>query len=96
MKSCTVLPRWERFYVLDEKKNRPVALLDRHEWMHWMPENELIFRIGQFNGRAAGQTVGQAHFHVRPRWVSRYACTHAKLPKLPGEAFAQHIRERPV
>ena len=39
------MPRWERFYVFDEKKNRPVAVLDCHERMHWMPENELIFRI---------------------------------------------------
>jgi hypothetical protein len=33
MKSRSDLPRRERVYVLDETKNRPVAVLDRHEWM---------------------------------------------------------------
>ena len=43
MKSCSVPPRWECFYVLGEK-NRPVEVFDRSEWLRWMTENELIFR----------------------------------------------------
>jgi hypothetical protein len=43
MKSRSVAPRCERFYVLDAK-NRPVEVFDRSEWSDWMAENELIFR----------------------------------------------------
>ncbi|RDK02647.1 hypothetical protein [Paraburkholderia lacunae] len=43
MKSRTVPPRREQFYVLDEK-NRPVEVFDSSEWSRWMSENELIFR----------------------------------------------------
>jgi hypothetical protein len=43
MKSRSVPPRSERFYVLDTK-NRPVEVFNRSEWSRWMAENELIFR----------------------------------------------------
>jgi hypothetical protein len=43
MKSRSVPPQCERFYVLDAK-NRPVEVFDRSEWSRWMAENELIFR----------------------------------------------------
>jgi hypothetical protein len=43
MKSRSVPPQGERFYVLDAK-NRPVEVFDRSEWSRWMAENELIFR----------------------------------------------------
>ncbi|MCP3716556.1 MULTISPECIES: hypothetical protein [unclassified Paraburkholderia] len=43
MRSRSVPPRGERFYVLDAK-NRPVEVFDRSEWSRWMAENELIFR----------------------------------------------------
>jgi hypothetical protein len=43
MKSCSVPSSRERLYVLDAK-NRPVEVLDRSEWSHWIAENELIFR----------------------------------------------------
>jgi hypothetical protein len=43
MKSRSVPPQLEHFYVLDAK-NRPVEVFDRSEWSRWMEENELIFR----------------------------------------------------
>jgi hypothetical protein len=43
MKSHSVPPRRERFYVLDAK-NEPVEVFHRSEWSRWMAENELIFR----------------------------------------------------
>jgi hypothetical protein len=43
MKSLSVPPRRERFYVLDAK-NRPVEVFDWGEWSRWMTDNELIFR----------------------------------------------------
>jgi len=43
MKSRSVPPPGERFYILDAK-NRPVEMFDRSEWSHWMAENDLIFR----------------------------------------------------
>jgi len=43
MRSRSVPPQRERFYVLDAK-NRPVEVFNRTEWSRWMAENELIFR----------------------------------------------------
>lgn len=43
MRSRTVPPKGERFYVLDAK-NRPVEVFDHSEWTRWMAENELVFR----------------------------------------------------
>lgn len=34
--------------------------------------------IGQFNGRAAGQTVAHVHFHVIPRWEGVALRLHAR------------------
>jgi hypothetical protein len=43
MKSRSVPPSRDRFYVLDAK-NSPIEVFDRGEWSRWMTENELIFR----------------------------------------------------
>lgn len=43
MKSRAIPPKWERFYVLDEK-DKPVEVFDSSEWSRWMSENELTFR----------------------------------------------------
>ncbi|WP_233870610.1 hypothetical protein [Paraburkholderia adhaesiva] len=43
MKSRSIPPRGERFYVLDAK-NTPVEVFNRNEWSRWMAENELVFR----------------------------------------------------
>ena len=43
MRSRSLPPKGERFYVLDTK-NRPVEVFDHSEWSRWMAENELIFR----------------------------------------------------
>ncbi|RDU97614.1 HIT family protein [Trinickia dinghuensis] len=54
--------------------------------------------IGQFNGHAAGQTVGHVHFHVIPRWEGVALRLHARevAEAATLEAFAKRIRERLV
>ncbi|TKC81648.1 HIT family protein [Trinickia terrae] len=50
--------------------------------------------VGQFNGRAAGQTVAHVHFHVIPRWVDQPLRMHARVVAEVAEleALAQRIR----
>ncbi|PCE29895.1 HIT family protein [Burkholderia ubonensis] len=52
--------------------------------------------IGQFNGRAAGQTVAHVHFHVIPRWEGAALKLHARdvADAATLESIARRIRER--
>jgi histidine triad (HIT) family protein len=52
--------------------------------------------IGQFNGRAAGQTVPHVHFHVIPRWEGSELRLHAREVADAAllESIAQKIRAR--
>ena len=43
--------------------------------------------IGQFNGKAAGQTVPHVHFHVVPRWEGDSLKPHGAVP-----ADLDHLR----
>lgn len=45
------------------------------------------FKIAQFNGEAAGQTVFHVHFHIIPRWAGVSAKSHAQH-KADQEALA--------
>ncbi|KVC87519.1 HIT family protein [Burkholderia ubonensis] len=51
--------------------------------------------IGQFNGRAAGQTVAHVHFHVIPRWEGVALKLHARdvADAATLESIARRIRE---
>lgn len=52
------------------------------------------FRIVQFNGEAAGQTVYHTHMHIIPMWNGRALSRHAEgmAPADELEATAQKIR----
>lgn len=54
--------------------------------------------IGQFNGRAAGQTVAHVHFHVITRWEGVALRLHAReiAESATLEALARRIREHLV
>ena len=45
--------------------------------------------VAQYNGAAAGQTVGHVHFHILPRWPDRPLRQHAR-EMAPAEVLRQH------
>ncbi|QGZ58770.1 hypothetical protein [Paraburkholderia acidiphila] len=75
MKSRSIPPQGEHFYILDAK-NRPVEVFDRSEWSRWLAGNELVFRrtlleesgvtvTTRFRGVAAARTGEPALFVTR-------------------------------
>ncbi len=52
------------------------------------------FRIAQFNGEAAGQTVYHTHFHIIPAWEGREGSRHGEgqADTSDLEATAEKIR----
>jgi len=69
---CLIIPRREAGCLQDLKPSEKGRLLHWVEWTQSYLEEILVpppdgFSLGINDGEAAGQTMGQFHFHVIPR-----------------------------
>jgi diadenosine tetraphosphate (Ap4A) HIT family hydrolase len=70
---CLIIPRREAVRFQDLKPSEKVRLLHWIGWTQNYLEGILApppdgFNLGINDGKAAGQTIGQFHFHVIPRY----------------------------
>jgi len=70
---CLIVPRREAMRLKDLKLPEKKRLLHWIEWTRTYLEQMLVpppdgFNLGANDGEAAGQTMGQFHFHVIPRY----------------------------
>ena len=70
---CLIIPRRKAVRFKDLKPSEKGRLVHWIEWTQTYLEQILVptpdgFNLGANDGEAAGQTIGQFHFHVIPRY----------------------------